>query len=97
MKKDTHPTYYENAKITCSCGATFTVGMTKESVKTDLCSQCHPFYTGKRKLIDTEGRVDKFKAKMEAAAKLKSKKGPTKKRKGVSKRPESVTIEQLVK
>jgi len=97
MKKDTHPTYYENATITCSCGATFTVGSTKESVKTDLCSQCHPFYTGKRKLIDTEGRVDKFNAKMKAAAKLKSNKGPTKKRKGVSKRPESVTIEQLVK
>ncbi|MFH0874061.1 MAG: 50S ribosomal protein L31 [Candidatus Komeilibacteria bacterium] len=61
MKKDTHPTYYPKAKITCACGNVFTVGSTVESLQVEICSQCHPFYTGKDKLIDTAGRVDRFK------------------------------------
>jgi len=81
MKKDTHPTYYDDAKITCSCGAKYTVGSTKQEVKTELCSECHPFYTGKRKLVDTEGRVDKFKAKMDAAKKFKESKTEKKREK----------------
>jgi len=72
MKKDIHPKYYNNAKITCACGATFSVGSTEPEIHVEICSQCHPFYTGKEKLIDTAGRVDKFRARVEAARKYKS-------------------------
>ena len=58
MKKDIHPKYYTNAKVTCACGASFTTGSTLEEIKTELCSACHPFYTGKQKLVDTARRVD---------------------------------------
>lgn len=61
MKKDTHPTYFPKAKVTCACGNVFTVGSTVESLSVEICSNCHPFYTGKDKLIDTAGRVDRFK------------------------------------
>ncbi|MFH1047007.1 MAG: 50S ribosomal protein L31 [Patescibacteria group bacterium] len=60
MKKDTHPTYYPNAKVTCACGNSFTVGATVEEINVELCSNCHPFYTGKQKLVDTARRVEKF-------------------------------------
>lgn len=73
MKKDIHPNYHSKAKTTCSCGHTFTIGATVQNMKIDLCSQCHPFYTGKQKLVDTAGRVDKFRAKQEAARKAKEK------------------------
>ncbi len=61
MKKDIHPTYFPKAKVTCACGNVFTVGSTVESLSVEICSNCHPFYTGKDKLIDTAGRVDRFK------------------------------------
>ncbi len=72
MKSDTHPKYFAQATITCSCGNVITVGSTKEALKTELCSACHPFYTGKHKLIDTAGRVDKFKAKQTLATEKKT-------------------------
>lgn len=61
MKADIHPQYFTDAKVTCVCGASFTVGSTKKELSVDICSQCHPFYTGKQKLIDTEGRIDRFR------------------------------------
>lgn len=64
MKKGIHPTYYENAKIICACGAVFHTGSTQKEIKIEICSQCHPFYTGKQKLIDSAGQVDKFKKRM---------------------------------
>jgi large subunit ribosomal protein L31 len=67
MKTGVHPTYHQEIPAKCSCGAEFTVGSTAESISTELCSQCHPFYTGKQKLVDTAGKVDKFRAKLEAA------------------------------
>lgn len=70
MKKDTHPTYFKDAKIICACGNTFTTGSTKKELHTELCSNCHPFFTGQQKIIDSAGRVDKFRAKMEKAKKL---------------------------
>jgi len=73
MKKDIHPKYYENVVITCSCGAQYLAGSTKETVKTELCSACHPFFTGQAKLIDTAGRVDKFTAKRKASEEIKRK------------------------
>ena len=68
MKKDIHPTYFPQAKVVCSCGNTFTVGATKPELKVEICAQCHPFYTGEEKLIDTAGRVEKFKTRRAAAA-----------------------------
>lgn len=62
MKDNLHPEYHD-VKVACACGETFTIGTTKdvELLKVDICSKCHPFYTGKQKLVDAGGRVDKFK------------------------------------
>ncbi|MCF7819992.1 MAG: 50S ribosomal protein L31 [Candidatus Pacebacteria bacterium] len=65
MKKDIHPKYYKDAKVSCACGNTFTTGSTEPEIKVELCSKCHPFYTGKQKLVDTAKRVEKFQAKMD--------------------------------
>ncbi|HEY9060027.1 MAG TPA: 50S ribosomal protein L31 [Pseudobacteroides sp.] len=62
MKEGIHPKY-EQAAVKCACGETFTTGSTKGSLHVEICSKCHPFFTGKQKLIDTGGRVDKFKKK----------------------------------
>lgn len=59
MKEGLHPNYQE-AVVKCACGETFTTGSTKKELKVEICSKCHPFYTGKQKLVDTGGRVDKF-------------------------------------
>lgn len=67
MKKDIHPKYFKEAKVTCACGNTFTVGSTLENISVEICSACHPFYTGKQKLLDSARRVDKFKKKVEVA------------------------------
>jgi large subunit ribosomal protein L31 len=71
MKKDIHPTYTKEASVTCVCGATMTTGSTQKELKTEICSQCHPFYTGKKKFIDATGRVDRFKRLTEKAAETK--------------------------
>jgi large subunit ribosomal protein L31 len=71
MKKDIHPKYYPKAKVACACGNTFTTGSTLEEIKVEICSACHPFYTGKQKLIDSARRVEKFQAKVDAKAKAK--------------------------
>lgn len=71
MKKDIHPKYNENITVKCACGSTFTVGSTKEEISVEVCSKCHPFYTGQEKVMDTAGRVDKFKKRQEAAKNLK--------------------------
>lgn len=73
MKKDIHPVYHK-AKVTCSCGNTFEVGSTVPEIQVEVCSACHPFFTGKEKLVDTAGRVDKFRARQEAAKKFKAEK-----------------------
>ncbi|UCB43929.1 MAG: 50S ribosomal protein L31 [Dehalococcoidales bacterium] len=61
MKEDIHPTYYPDAKATCSCGNTFTLGSTKKEIKVELCSKCHPFFTGEQRVVDTAGRVERFR------------------------------------
>jgi large subunit ribosomal protein L31 len=78
MKKNIHPKYNDKAKVTCACGCTFITGSTDSEIKTELCSNCHPFYTGKQKLVDSANRVGKFKAKLEK--KDNTKKGKTAKR-----------------
>jgi len=71
MKTETHPTYFPEAKVTCACGRSFTVGSTKEKLSVEICSNCHPFYTGNEKIMDAAGRVEKFKARRAAAKKSK--------------------------
>lgn len=68
MKKDTHPSYHTDAKVTCSCGNIFTVGSTKPDIKVEICSACHPFFTGSEKVMDTAGRVEKFRARAAKAS-----------------------------
>ncbi len=62
MKADIHPKYYRTT-VTCACGETFETGSTSESLKVEICSKCHPFFTGKQKFVDTGGRVERFKRK----------------------------------
>jgi large subunit ribosomal protein L31 len=71
MKTDIHPTYFPNATFTCACGAVYTMGSTKEKVSVEICANCHPFYTGNEKVIDTAGRVEKFKARQTSAKIIK--------------------------
>ena len=61
MKDNIHPQYYEDAKVVCACGNSFTVGATKKLMKVEVCSACHPFFTGERRMMDTAGRVERFK------------------------------------
>ena len=76
MKKDIHPTYYPNAKISCVCGNSLTVGSTKENILVEICSQCHPFFTGKQRLVDSARRVEKYEEKVAKKAKVsESRKG----------------------
>ena len=64
MKQDIHPQYNTDTKVTCACGNTFTTGSTMKEIRVELCNQCHPFYTGKQKFVDTARRVEKFQEKM---------------------------------
>ena len=74
MKKDTHPKYYKDATVHCSCGKVFKIGATKPEIQIEICSACHPFYTGQEKMIDTAGRVEKFKKRLERKQEPKKKK-----------------------
>ncbi len=66
MRKDIHPTYYPDAVVTCACGATWTTGSTQKEIKLDICANCHPFFTGEQRIVDTEGQVDRFYKRLEA-------------------------------
>ncbi|MDD5760696.1 MAG: 50S ribosomal protein L31 [Candidatus Pacebacteria bacterium] len=79
MKKDIHPQYFNKAIITCACGAKFTVGSTVEKMEVEICSQCHPFYSGQKKLVDTTGQVQKFKKRLQKTQNLKAKNSKIKK------------------
>ncbi|MBI3385681.1 50S ribosomal protein L31 [Candidatus Gottesmanbacteria bacterium] len=69
MKTAIHPTWHPNATVSCACGNTFTVGATKPTIQVEICSHCHPFFTGEMKFVDTLGRVERFQAKQTAAQK----------------------------
>jgi large subunit ribosomal protein L31 len=75
MKTNIHPPYFPKAKVQCGCGHKFTVGSTKEKLDVEICFKCHPFYTGKENLIDTAGKVERFKAR-----RAKARPAPKKKR-----------------
>ena len=72
MKTDIHPTYHPDATVICLCGNTFTTGATVTEIKTEVCSVCHPFFTGEQRLIDTGGQVERFKRRAQKAAELKA-------------------------
>ena len=61
MKPKIHPEYYTDAQVICACGNTFTIGSTRKTLKVELCSKCHPFFTGEQRVVDTLGRVERFK------------------------------------
>ncbi len=71
MKVNTHPTYYEEAQVVCVCGNKFTVGSTKQNIHVELCYQCHPFYTGEQRFVDTASRIQKFEDKKKIAVDYK--------------------------
>ena len=73
MKKGINPTFYTDAQVICACGNKFTVGSTKEKIEVEICSACHPFFTGQEKVMDTAGRVEKFKTRMAKATETKPK------------------------
>lgn len=74
MQKEIHPKYYPAAKVTCACGNAFTVGSTKEKIEVEICSACHPFFTGTEKIIDSAGRVGRFKSRQAKGIETKSRK-----------------------
>ena len=61
MKEKIHPKYFDDAKVVCSCGNTFNTGSTRQLLKVEVCSKCHPFFTGEQRIVDTAGRVERFK------------------------------------
>lgn len=75
MKKGIHPEYHTDSKVTCACGNTFTTGSVLKEIRVELCSQCHPFYTGKQKFVDTARRVEKFQERADKKATAATRKG----------------------
>ena len=67
MKEKIHPQYFPNAQVVCGCGNTFTMGSTKKMIKVEICSKCHPFFTGERRMVDTAGRVERFRQRYKKA------------------------------
>lgn len=93
MKQEIHPTYHYEAKITCACGNNFTVGSTKPEFRVDVCSKCHPYYTGEAKFVDTEGRVERFERIVKAKSEAKPKKNKEEKKEDT--RPK--TLKEMLK
>lgn len=81
MKAQIHPQYFTDAKVICSsCGLNYTTGSTKQSIHVEVCSKCHPFYTGEHRFLDTKGTVEKFQKKIQVAAEMKAKKASLQKK-----------------
>jgi len=96
MKKEIHPKWYKDAKVSCACGHEFTVGATVPEIKVEICSRCHPFYTGQERLVDTAGRVEKFEKKRATA---KAQKATKKRKKGLVEKVEEKpkTLKEMLK
>jgi large subunit ribosomal protein L31 len=71
MKPDIHPKWYPDAQVVCACGNTWTVGATVPEIRVDICSNCHPFYTGEQRIVDTEGQVDRFMRRLKAREEIR--------------------------
>jgi large subunit ribosomal protein L31 len=80
MKADIHPAYYHDTKIVCACGNSFVTGSTKKEIHVEACSACHPFYTGKQKLLDTAGTLERFKKRAAKTTEMKAAKKAKKSR-----------------
>ena len=90
MKKKIHPKWYPDAKVTCACGHSFTIGSTEPKIHVEICAACHPFFTGEMKYVDTMGRVEKFQKKQKVAAAVKAKKKKKVRDKKQKERPETL-------
>lgn len=98
MKAKIHPKYYDKCQVTCACGNTFLTGSTLPEIKVEICSACHPFFTGEMKYIDTQGRVEKFQKKMAEAQKkgyVKKQDRRKEKEQRAAKRPK--TLKEMLK
>jgi len=83
VKPKIHPTYYPDAVVVCACGNTFTVGSTVKTIRTDVCSACHPFFTGEQRIVDTAGQVDRFMKRLQAAEAYAASRRKKKRRKAI--------------
>lgn len=92
MKKGIHPEYYPDAKVVCACGHTWTTGSTKKEIHTDMCSQCHPFFTGEQRIVDTAGQVERFERRMGQRREFESK-AVARERKRAERRRREVVVE----
>jgi len=90
MKANIHPVYYDDAKVICACGNTFTTGSTKKLIQVEVCYKCHPFYTGKHRYLDVKGRVELFQKKQEKAKEYKARITPKKKEKKEEHQPKTL-------
>ncbi len=94
MKSNIHPKWNHQTTVTCACGNTFQTGSTKDTINVDVCSACHPFYTGESRFVDTQGRVERFMSKRTAAAQNA---GKTKKKNEKKKQVEQVSLRDMLK
>ena len=95
MKSNIHPTWHDDTVVTCACGNTFKTGSTKQSIHVDICSQCHPFFTGEMRFVDIQGRVEKFQAKQQKAQTFKATQKSKKKQKE-QKQEEALTLKEML-
>lgn len=90
MKSNIHPQYFDDAKVSCVCGNSFTTGATVPEIRVDVCSACHPFFTGEMKYVDTVGKVQKFQNAQKKAQEIKAHKQEVVKAREERKRPTSL-------
>ncbi|MDP2632474.1 MAG: 50S ribosomal protein L31 [Candidatus Curtissbacteria bacterium] len=90
MKQDIHPQYFDDCKVNCACGNTFTTGATVPEIRVDVCNKCHPFFTGEMKFVDTLGKVEKFEQSRKKAQEVKATKQAVAKERIERKRPDSL-------
>lgn len=89
-KEGLHPKFYYDARVACACGNTWTTGSTQKEIRTDICSNCHPFYTGEQRIVDTAGQVDRFMRRLQAGSTIRTTPAPEKK----SRRPVIETADE---
>ncbi len=94
MQKAIHPKYFSDCQVTCTCGHKFTTGSTVDHIDVEVCSQCHPFFTGQQKFVDTKGRIDKFMEKMEKSKSYQSKKAKKLAKKKTNKKTTKTTTKK---
>jgi large subunit ribosomal protein L31 len=77
MKKNIHPEYFPEARVVCGCGNSFVTGATQQLIKTDICSACHPFFTGEQRIVDTAGQVERYMKRLEKREEMGKAPGPS--------------------